>query len=115
MMMQESEPAFSPDGTKLAFSGGWYVGGPTQIYVRNLVTGAMQQLTSRHRRAPARVVARRFAHRLHGHPGESELDAGVQPTGSGDLYVINVDGTGERDVSGPITFGESATYPYAYQ
>ena len=56
-------PSFSPDGTRIAFMG--HEGSNYEIFVADLATGAVNQLTDAPARTAGRLVAGRLDDRLH--------------------------------------------------
>ncbi len=92
----ENNPAFSPDGKKVAFHGG-NINDPLtwEIYVIDLETKEETRLTNNHV--------------LDGHPDWSPdgskivfasfRDAHSNPSGTADIYIMNSDGTGLRQLT----------------
>jgi Tol biopolymer transport system component len=83
----DSAPAWSPDGTKLAFES-TRDGGDEEIYVMDLATRTVARLTDNdvHDEGPAWSPDGRFI----------AFTRAATPTAPGDIWVMNADGTGER-------------------
>lgn len=84
-------PSFSPDGSKIAFCKPYvYTNDITNIWVVNVDGSNLRKLTSKGGAWPSwspdgsRIVYTRISHN------------DVTQEGSGDLYIINSDGSGER-------------------
>ena len=103
----EKEPAFSPDGTRLAYTTD--ASGQLQIHVLDLATLVSTQLTHRPYGAAQPAWSRdgslvAFVGLAPGYDGGSEQGT----TGVTDVFVIHADGTGETDVVGPDSIEHAA-------
>jgi len=114
----EFEPAFSPDGRRLAYVSS--ESGHPQIHVLDFTTHGKVQLThspyGAHQPAwspDGNLIA--FTGLPEGLNSEGlSLDAGFnvhQSPRAADLFVIDVDGSGERSIIGVDTDGPAANYP----
>jgi len=100
---RDGDPDWSPDGRRLAFTV--EEGGRERVYVADIAAMSLRRLTSN-------------AERSDGHPawspdGRRLAFSGRHPVGTSvvtDVYVIGVDGTGERNLTQNPAEG-SATMP----
>jgi hypothetical protein len=127
MASGESQPAFSPDGRKLAYTANPGVGPYPQIFVRDLATGVASQLTHRPYGAEQAAWSRDGARIAYVGRADVAPDAGIidPPPGIVGIFVSAADGTDERfvgsgtgagpqDVAATPTFGaHSDTIVYA--
>ncbi len=101
------DPAFSPDGSKIAVTVGRVSNRlmftPTELAVVPLDGGI---------RAASRLVQGQI-YDPHWHPSGSKIVySKVGPSGDSQIFVINADGSGERNLSGPGDFGQPKFSPY---
>ena len=90
------EPAVSPDGKRLAFTGIKAVGFQLDLYVMNADGSGRHQLTD----DPAQDLGAAWSP-----DGESIVFNAAPPVGTTSLVVIRADGSGRRDVASDAAFG----------
>ncbi len=108
----EKEPAFSPDGTKLAYTSN--ASGEFQIHIVDLATQTSSQLTARPNGAAQPTWSRDgslIAFIALAPPPTSFVDSGAPytPPTTGELFIIRPDGTGETDVL-PVDYAENPVF-----
>ncbi|HEY4013304.1 MAG TPA: hypothetical protein VGM06_08190 [Polyangiaceae bacterium] len=115
----ETQPAFSPDGTELAYTSN--ATGVPQIYLRNFATAAVRQLTTLPNGAQRAAWSRdgswiAFLATPAMYQGDGgPMSASLFPDeGTADAYLSAPDGTGLRDVVGEWQPGASSGYPWAF-
>lgn len=85
----DRRPAWSPDGSKIAFDRGSEDGLATDIFVMNADGSGVTQLTS----DPAADFAAAWS------PDGSQIVFASQRTGDGDIYVMDADGSSEAQLT----------------
>ena len=88
--LQEQMPAFSPDGNKLAFQGGT-AEGPTRLWIVDLATGAGAPIETGPAAGNDEVPA--------WFPDGKRLAYQSDRSGRMEIWVVNADGSGSRQVT----------------
>ncbi len=92
----ESEPAWSPDGTKIAYAGSSSNGGDQDIYVVNVDGTNVVNLTPN---TPMSIDLSP----AWSPDGKTIAYASIAPVGGSHIYIMNADGSGRRRLDGGAT------------
>lgn len=112
---EEIEPAFSPDGTRIAYTS--YANGTPQIVVRVFASGIATRITSlpSGAHAPAWSPDGSLIAFIATPPARADdANVDVPPAGSADIYVVAPDGSGLRDVVSSVDGDSGDSYPDYY-